>query len=111
MSVGSIERAHRATKEQAGSLSARCGIAGVGPRWKTRRVEYDPTQFSGTARYYLRGRPPYSAQLYEVLKRELALDGTGRLLDIGSGPGTLGVQLAGLFEHLTLLEPDDRAAR
>jgi SAM-dependent methyltransferase len=69
-------------------------------------VEYDPTQFSGTARYYLQGRPPYSAQLGEVLAHELGLDGTGRLLDVGSGPGTVGVQLAALFEHVTLLEPD-----
>src|SRR3954451_5336969 len=40
------------------------------------------------------------------MARELHLDGTGRLLDVGSGPGTLGVQLAPLFDHLTLLEPD-----
>jgi SAM-dependent methyltransferase len=69
-------------------------------------VEYDPTQFSGTARYYLRGRPAYSAQLGEVMARELRLEGTGRLLDIGCGPGTVGVQLAPLFDHVTLLEPD-----
>jgi SAM-dependent methyltransferase len=69
-------------------------------------VEYDPTAFRGTARYYLQGRPAYSAQLADVLARELGLDGTGRLLDLGSGPGTLGVQLARLFEHVTLLEPD-----
>lgn len=69
-------------------------------------MEYDPTQFSGTARYYRRGRPPYSAQLGDVLARELGLDGAGRLLDVGSGPGTVGVQLAPLFEHVTLLEPD-----
>jgi len=69
-------------------------------------VEYDPTQFSGTARYYRQGRPPYSAQLRDVLARELGLDGTGQLLDVGSGPGTVGLQLAGLFEHVTLLEPD-----
>ncbi|MDX6299105.1 MAG: hypothetical protein QOF53_319 [Nocardioidaceae bacterium] len=75
-------------------------------QWKTAPVEYDPTQFSGTAPYYLQGRPPYSAQLGEVLTRELGLDGTGRLLDIGSGPGTVGVQLAPLFEQVTLLEPD-----
>lgn len=70
------------------------------------RVEYDPTQFSGTARYYRQGRPPYSAQLRDVLERELGLDGTGHLLDVGSGPGTVGLQLAPLFEHVTLLEPD-----
>jgi SAM-dependent methyltransferase len=69
-------------------------------------VEYDPTQFSGTARYYRRGRPPYSAQLRDVLAAELGLEGTGRLLDVGSGPGTVGLELAGLFEHVTLLEPD-----
>lgn len=69
-------------------------------------MEYDPTQFSGTARYYRQGRPPYSAQLGDVLARELGLDGTGELLDIGSGPGTLALQLAPLFDHVTLLEPD-----
>lgn len=69
-------------------------------------MEYDPTQFGGAAGYYLCGRPPYSAQLGQVLARELGLDGTGRLLDVGSGPGTVGVQLARLFKHVTLLEPD-----
>ena len=69
-------------------------------------MEYDPTQFSGSARYYRKGRPPYSVQLGEVLARELGLDGTGHLLDAGSGPGTVGLQLASLFEHVTLLEPD-----
>jgi SAM-dependent methyltransferase len=69
-------------------------------------VEYDPTQFAGTAQYYRRGRPPYSAHLGAVLASELGLDGTGNLLDVGSGPGTVGLQLAPLFEHVTLLEPD-----
>ena len=69
-------------------------------------MDYDPTQFSGTAPYYVRGRPAYSAELVAVLARELGLDGTGRLLDVGSGPGTVGVQLAPLFEHVTFLEPD-----
>ena len=73
---------------------------------ETARVEYDPTQFNGTARFYRQGRPPYSAQLGDVLARELGLDGTGLLLDVGSGPGTVGLQLAPLFEHVTLLEPD-----
>ncbi|PMR58840.1 SAM-dependent methyltransferase [Verrucosispora sp. ts21] len=67
---------------------------------------YDPTQFKGTARYYRQGRPPYSAQLGEVLAGELGLDGSGQLLDVGSGPGTVGLQLASLFAHVTLLEPD-----
>jgi SAM-dependent methyltransferase len=69
-------------------------------------VEYDPTQYLGAAPYYLRGRPGYSAELASVLADELGLDGTGHLVDVGSGPGTVGVQLAGLFDHVTLLEPD-----
>jgi len=44
-------------------------------------MEYDPTQFGGTARYYRRGRPPYSAQLGDVLARELGVDGNGGAVD------------------------------
>lgn len=69
-------------------------------------VEYDPTQYLGAAPYYLRGRPGYSADLPSLLADELGLDGTGHLVDVGSGPGTVGVQLAPLFEHVTLVEPD-----
>jgi precorrin-6B methylase 2 len=69
-------------------------------------VEYDPTQFVGTARHYRRGRPPYSAHLADVLASTLGLDGTGQLADVGSGPGTVGLQLASLFERVTLVEPD-----
>jgi SAM-dependent methyltransferase len=69
-------------------------------------VEYDPTQYVGAAPYYLPGRPPYSADLPSVLAEQLNLDGTGHLVDVGSGPGTVGVQLAPLFEHVTLVEPD-----
>ena len=45
-------------------------------------------------------------RLASVLADELGLDGTGHLVDVGSGPGTVGVQLARLFDHVTLLEPD-----
>jgi SAM-dependent methyltransferase len=69
-------------------------------------VDYDPSQFRGSARHYLRGRPPYSAELASVLQRELGLDGTGHLLDVGCGPGTLALQIGPLFERVTLLEPD-----
>ena len=74
--------------------------------WETVEVENDPTQFLGSAQHYKQGRPPYSAQLGEVLVRELGLDGTGRALDLGSGPGTVGVALAPHFERVWLLEPD-----
>ncbi|MGI8668068.1 MAG: class I SAM-dependent methyltransferase [Jatrophihabitans sp.] len=69
-------------------------------------MEYDRTQYLGAAPYYLRGRPGYSADLASVLADELGLDGTGRLVDVGCGPGTVGVQLARLFGQVTLVEPD-----
>lgn len=69
-------------------------------------MEYDPTQYLGAAPYYLRGRPGYSADLPSVLADELGLDGTGQLVDVGSGPGTVGVQLARFFDYVTLIEPD-----
>ena len=74
-------------------------------------MDYDPTQFQGSARHYLRGRPPYSAELAPLLAAELDLDGTGELLDVGSGPGTLALEVGPLFAHVTVLEPDpDMAA-
>lgn len=58
------------------------------------------------AAHYLRGRPPYSAALLDVLTSELALDGTGVLLDVGCGPGVLTVRLAPAFDTLIGVDPD-----
>jgi len=69
-------------------------------------VEYDPSQFVGSARYYLEGRPAYSARLGEVLTEALGLDGTGVLVDVGAGPGTVSAQLGGLYEQVIVVEPD-----
>jgi SAM-dependent methyltransferase len=69
-------------------------------------VSYDPTLFEGAAAHYLYGRPPYSPQLEAVLTEELGLDGGGRLLDGGCGPGSLTVRLARLFEEAIGLDPD-----
>jgi SAM-dependent methyltransferase len=70
------------------------------------RSAYDPTLYRGSAAHYLPGRPPYSAALADVVRAELQLDGTGRLLDVGCGPGVLAVQLAGLFEEVIGIDPD-----
>ena len=69
-------------------------------------MRYDPTIYQGAAAHYRRGRPAYSSHLEAVLTAELALDGTGRLLDAGCGPGILTVRLAHLFEEAVGLDPD-----
>jgi len=69
-------------------------------------MPYDPTIYEGAAVHYRPGRPAYSPQLESVLTEELGLDGTGRLLDAGCGPGILTVRLAGLFEETIGLDPD-----
>jgi SAM-dependent methyltransferase len=69
-------------------------------------VSYDPTLFEGAAAHYRYGRPPYSPQLEAVLTQEFDLDGSGRLLDGGCGPGILTVRLAHLFEAAVGLDPD-----
>jgi SAM-dependent methyltransferase len=69
-------------------------------------VGHDPTIYLGAAAHYRRGRPPYSPQLEDLLTAELALDGRGRLLDVGCGPGLLTVRLAGLFDSVVAVDPD-----
>ena len=69
-------------------------------------MSYDPTIYAGAAAHYRPGRPPYSPELEATLARELGLDGKGRLLDGGCGPGILTVRLAHLFEDVVGLDPD-----
>jgi len=69
-------------------------------------VRYDPTIYDGAAVHYRNGRPAYSRELEAVLAEELGLDGGGRLLDVGCGPGILTVRLARLFGEAVGLDPD-----
>ena len=69
-------------------------------------MPYDPTIYLGAAAHYRYGRPAYSPELEALLAREAALDGTGRLLDAGCGPGVLTIRLAHLFAQAVGLDPD-----
>ena len=62
--------------------------------------------YATAAAHYLRGRPPYSPQLADVMRSELGLDGTGVLVDVGCGPGVLAVQLAPLFDTVVGIDPE-----
>jgi SAM-dependent methyltransferase len=67
---------------------------------------WDETVFEGTAGYYRQGRKPYAAALATALAEHLHLDGQGRLLDVGCGPGTVALFFAGLFETVVGLDSD-----
>jgi SAM-dependent methyltransferase len=67
---------------------------------------WDETLYAGSAPYYAVGRVPYPPEAAYALQKELALDGHGRLLDVGCGPGSLTMLLAPLFEEAVGVDPD-----
>lgn len=69
-------------------------------------MRYDPSIYEGAAVHYRYGRPAYSPRLEALLAEELDLEGSGRLLDVGCGPGILTLRLAHLFEEAVGLDPD-----
>ena len=67
---------------------------------------WDPTLFAGSARFYSRGRVAYPPGLNEEMVARLALDGSGRLLDIGCGPGSIGLMLAPHYAEVVGVDAD-----
>lgn len=68
--------------------------------------DWDASLFDGSAGYYRRGRIPYAEDLAGSLATVLDLDGRGRLLDVGCGPGVIALRLAHLFDHVIGVDPD-----
>ncbi|MGF1425360.1 class I SAM-dependent methyltransferase [Kitasatospora sp. LaBMicrA B282] len=69
--------------------------------------KWDSSLFKGASAYYERGRLPYAPGFVEALAKLLELDGTGRLLDVGCGPGNVTLALAPLFGEAVGLDPDE----
>jgi ubiquinone/menaquinone biosynthesis C-methylase UbiE len=80
------------------------GVDSASGGWET--WSWDESLFAGAARYYEQGRLPYAPGLADVFARSLILDGRGRLLDVGCGPGKVTLLLASLFEAVVGLDPD-----
>lgn len=68
--------------------------------------QWDETLFQGSARYYAQGRLPYPVELADALAVALGLDGHGRLIDVGCGPGIIAIRLAHLFEEVVGVDAD-----
>jgi ubiquinone/menaquinone biosynthesis C-methylase UbiE len=62
--------------------------------------------FAGTAHYYARYRPPYPEEFFRHVVERFGLDGEGRLLDIGCGPGLLTIPFAPHFAEVVGVDPD-----
>jgi SAM-dependent methyltransferase len=67
---------------------------------------WDSTLFEGAAPHYRKGRLPYSPHLAQAVQDAAGLDGTGRLLDVGCGPGLVAELLAHLFDEVVGVDPD-----
>lgn len=55
---------------------------------------WDPSLYTGAASFYATGRMAYPPELADAMVTELGLDGTGVLVDVGCGPGSLTLLLA-----------------
>jgi SAM-dependent methyltransferase len=62
--------------------------------------------YDGAAWYYARFRPAYPSALERRLTEAFGLDGTGRLLDLGCGPGPVALRLAPLFDQVVAMDPE-----
>jgi trans-aconitate methyltransferase len=69
-------------------------------------LQWHPSLYAGSARYYAIGRVNYPAALAEALATTLQLDGSGRLLDVGCGPGNFTLLMAPWFEQATGVDAD-----
>jgi SAM-dependent methyltransferase len=67
---------------------------------------WDDSLYAGSAEFYLKGRLPYPERLADVFREHLGLDGTGRLLDLGCGPGSLSLLLASSFDEVLAVDAD-----
>jgi SAM-dependent methyltransferase len=62
--------------------------------------------YEGTAADYDRFRLPYADGLVELVRAELALNGTGLLVDLGAGTGQVARALRPFFERAIAVDPE-----
>jgi ubiquinone/menaquinone biosynthesis C-methylase UbiE len=67
---------------------------------------WDETLFGGSSGFYDRGRVPYPPGLRDAFAAVADLRGSPRLIDVGCGPGTVALRLAGLFTEVVGVDAD-----
>jgi len=68
--------------------------------------DYPKDLFAGTAWYYARYRVPYPQRLIDDLRRRACVTGSGRLLDLASGPGRVALLLAESFSEVWAVDQE-----
>ncbi|MCF4968552.1 class I SAM-dependent methyltransferase [Nostoc sp. CMAA1605] len=67
---------------------------------------YDPTLFEGAAEVYAQYRTKYPPAVFDKLTEIFHLNGQGRLLDLGTGPGLIAIPLSRKFQEVVAIDPD-----
>ena len=72
----------------------------------TESWQWDETLYAGSAAHYVRGRLPYPDDLGKQIATAAGLGKRARALDVGCGPGSLTLLLAGSVDHVVGIDAD-----
>jgi trans-aconitate methyltransferase len=69
-------------------------------------IPFEPARFRSAAAHYLQGRSDYAPALIQNVATLCGLDGAGRLLDLGCGPGQLAMAFRPYFASALGMDPE-----
>jgi SAM-dependent methyltransferase len=69
-------------------------------------IPFEARRFQSTAAFYLRYRVPYPADLVARVAKRASLRSGDHVLDLGCGPGQLGIAFARLGAEVTAMDPE-----
>jgi SAM-dependent methyltransferase len=76
------------------------------PQSRPREPRFRTGLYEGTAADYDSFRFSYAEALIEFVRQEVALDGAGRLVDLGTGTGQVARALRPFFAHVVAVDPE-----